>query len=762
MSWRTESIALALLGALAGHAPAASEEQAVLAVVVDGRDDATVERFVIRDGTAWAPEARWRALGLRGTPRSADPARVAITDWPGVRATIDRRTQTLHIDQPPDMTRLHRVGAGAAPAATIDSAPGAVLNYDLLLARSEGAGRSDRAALLDGRAFGAWGRFEQGAILADGGNVRRVRLDTTYTRLDPEALRRLRLGDHIAAALSWTRPLRLAGAQWMSDFSLRPDLVTRPLPGLSGSVTLPSTVDLLVDGVRQLSEPVEPGRFEIRQPPVVSGLGEVSVVTRDALGREVVQTLPFYAAPRQLAPGLAEWSLQAGWVRRGYGVESDDYGDAAFVGSWRRGIDERSTVELHAEGGSGTAMAGVGVLHVRPTLGAFDAHLAASRGDGRSGLLAGFGFERISRGLSMGMAWEQADQDFRDIAAAQGEPSRRRSLRLSAGVPVGRSGGAAVAYVASRSAQDGGTATERRLLTASWSFVPWAGVQAYVGAYRDFGSDTVRGASIHLSLPFGTARSAFASVQRNDGDGALALQASQAALAPGDVGWRVQRDQGLAGSMPTRQVAQIDVLAPSARFEAAAEHAGGRGALRLGARGAVVVIDGITALAPPVTGSVALVEVPGAAGVAVYREHRYAGRTDADGRLVLTDLLAWQPNKLSIEPLDLSEDALPAAVVGTLRPAERGGARLRFDMQRSRSALLVLHDADGRPLPVGAQALLIGGRAATVGHDGQAWLNGLTADNELQVRWQGRELCRLRFGLDMVRAGRAGPLRCEA
>jgi len=47
--------------------------------------------------------------------------------------------------------------------------------------------------------------------------------------------------------------VRLGGAQIATDFSLRPDLVTFPVPIVAGSVAVPSNVDVLVNNVRVLS-----------------------------------------------------------------------------------------------------------------------------------------------------------------------------------------------------------------------------------------------------------------------------------------------------------------------------------------------------------------------------------------------------------------------------------------------------------------------------------------------------------------------------
>ena len=117
---------------------------------------------------------------------------------------------------------------------------------------------------------------------------------------------RYRAGDFINDGLSWTRPVRLGGAQVKSDFALRPDLVTMPLPLVSGTVAVPSTVDVLVNGDRVFSQQVQPGPFQIPQLPVVSGASTISMAVTNALGRQVLQNLAVLRQRRIARAGSAK------------------------------------------------------------------------------------------------------------------------------------------------------------------------------------------------------------------------------------------------------------------------------------------------------------------------------------------------------------------------------------------------------------------------------------------------------------------------
>ena len=100
-------------------------------------------------------------------------------------------------------------------------------------------------------------------------------------------------GDFITGGLAWTRPVHIAGFQVREDFSMRPDLVTFPMPAIRGSAGVPSTVNVLADGNLVASGSVGAGPFEVPQLPVVTGAGNIAMTVTNALGQQVTLTQPF-------------------------------------------------------------------------------------------------------------------------------------------------------------------------------------------------------------------------------------------------------------------------------------------------------------------------------------------------------------------------------------------------------------------------------------------------------------------------------------
>lgn len=118
------------------------------------------------------------------------------------------------------------------------------MNYDVAGTQT-GLGTSTSGAL-DLRIFSPVGIVSLGLLTYTGTTPQRLigvpgvssanrvlRLDTGYTYADLRTLRRYSVGDFITGGLSWTRPVRMGGLQVRSDFSMRPDLITFPLPPLA-------------------------------------------------------------------------------------------------------------------------------------------------------------------------------------------------------------------------------------------------------------------------------------------------------------------------------------------------------------------------------------------------------------------------------------------------------------------------------------------------------------------------------------------------
>ena len=343
-----------------------------LEVFVNGVPTHLVEPFVLSaDRHLLAKPSDLEDIGLK-VPGFPDPLLpIDLASLPDVSYRFDQPAQRIGFKLN-DAARLAHVYDARplglrGPLAEADW--GTIVNYSLFGTSTNRLGTFPKFSGLnttfDARAFGPYGEVTQTGIVGNTvlSNETSLRLDTTYSYSDPNLLLTGRVGDTISGGLVWTRPIRYGGLQIQRDFGLRSDLVTQPLPNISGSAAVPSTVDVFVNSVKTYSQDVAPGPYSITNLPVVSGSGTAHVVVTDATGRSTDTAVPFFTAPTLLARGLSDFSVDAGFARRNYGLLSNDY-DRRPLGSaiGRYGMTDWLTLEGHGEGGAGLVNLGAGAV----------------------------------------------------------------------------------------------------------------------------------------------------------------------------------------------------------------------------------------------------------------------------------------------------------------------------------------------------------------------------------------------------------------
>jgi outer membrane usher protein len=776
--------AAALLAAVLEVAVAsAAERPLVLEVVMNGRTTGQVGEFIDCDGTLYAKPSELRDLGFalpQGIAAGIEP--IPLSSLPNIRARVNEARQTLVVEASDAALRPTELGGGnsvhMAPLSA--SGYGALLNYDLLGTFT--GQRNTGGALLGFRTFSPYGLLESTGlanITPYAGQKNFVRLDTTYTYAEPDDLRRWRAGDVVTGALVWSRAVRLGGGQMTSDFGLRPDLITYPLPVISSSAAVPSTVNVMVNGIRQFSEPVQPGPFAVRTLPVVTGAGEVAVAVQDALGRQTLVTLPFYASTALLKPGLASYSVEAGAVRQNYGLSTDQYSGWAVNGSSRYGLTDWLTVENHGEATDTLALLGAGAAVQVGTLGVVNAAVSGSSGrggmpahaSGNTGGLVSAGFQRVSPSLSFNVSGTFSTDGYRDIAAVNGSPVPKSALNASLGYQLGGWGAIGVAYLKQISrAQPLGslnaqldysiiTNPQVELVTASYS-IPVAGAASfYATGFKDLRNDHSYGVEIGISFALGGATSASIGSSLDSGRSTASVNVAKSALAQNDYGYQLQGSEGAAA----HRLAEGEFLSRWGRVSAGVAQSPGQIAKQAGARGALVLAGGHLFASDQIDDSFAVVNTGNVADVPVLYENRPVGTTDASGRLLVPTLLSYQNNRLTVDTMRLPPDVEVGQTSILVRPPDRSGVAVDFHIRKVQAALLKLQDRNSQPVPLGSVAKVEGAEDQPVGYDGETYVTGLKATNRMEVVLPNGTRCAVQFDYKSVKGDIPviGPLHCQ-
>ncbi|RCX31308.1 outer membrane usher protein [Thioalbus denitrificans] len=693
-----------------------------------------VEVPATADGHLHLWPAHLQEIGLRLDDLPADRY-LDLAGLPGLTYRYDAPNQRLYLDAATARLdrQLQTLGGPETRLWPATVSPGALLNYDIY--GTTGAGARSLAATTELRLFGPQGVLTTTGISRYGGDEDRdyVRLDSAWTWSSQHRLLALTVGDFIGGSLSWSRATRLGGVQLRRSFALQPELITRPLPQFFGEAALPSAVELYVGGLRQYQGEVLPGPFQLDTLPRVSGTGQAQVVITDALGRSRTIAFDYYNEPRLLRRGLSDYSLELGRVRADYGLKSFSYRDGLVgSGSLRYGLTDGVTLEAHAEGGDGLAAGGVGAVAGLGRLGSVNGAYARSssgeEGGGAEGTQLSLGYSWVGGGLAFNYQLARTFDDYRDLAARDGRAPPRRTERALIGYGMGRGGSLSLHYSRLDTLEEG----RFRSLGANYSVGLADGLSLHLGATRELDGEGGYTAFAGISASLGGRRSAGASVNHRQGGNQYSAYLTQSVPPDGGVGWSLQTQQGEA--LESYQ-AEVGYRGDWAELRVGTRSINNSHSAYGSAAGALVLMERDLFTARPVTDGFALVSTGGIAEVPVQLENRPIGRTDARGHYLVTGLNAYQPNRVSIDALQLPAEVQVERTRVTAVPADRSGVTVDFGLRRVRAALLILHDGHGAPIPLGSRVLLdgAGGEPALVGYDGQAYLEGLAPHNTLTV-----------------------------
>ena len=735
-----------------------------LELVVNEQASGQVVPVQLRGGRYWVAASTLRALHVRaeGPPE----ALVAVDGIAGVTLEYDSLAQRLLLMVPPEWLPGQELGgkAGGLWPGAVTASDGFLLNYDLY---ASAVGQADANASLwtEQRLFGPWGVLSNNGVYSrsfqGNGEGTYVRYDTRWTWADPDSVRSFTAGDLITGTLPWGSAARLGGFQVARSFNIRPDIVPYPVPQFAGQAAVPSAVDLFINGYRASQENVQAGPFTLNTMPFINGAGEASVVTTDALGRQVRTSTPFYVANTLLKPGTTDYALAGGWLRQDYGVQNFSYGELAASLAYRRGLTDLFTLETRAEATRGLALAGAGMLASLGGWGVANLSLSHSQTDAAQAQQWNWGYQYNAQRFGISVQQTLRDADFRDLgsfgAAAALGTRRQRNTQINLSASMGNWGAVSLAWFDLQGSD--GQQTQLAALNYARAINSNNFLALYLTHAPQTGDHNLLLQWTAVLDQWGALSTSHTSNPNHQG---YQFQYSRSPPPNGGPGWNLAWAGG-GGQQDFRQ-ASGSWRTPWAQLQAGVYGQGNLNSTWFGAAGSVVVMDGGVFAANRIHDAFALISTSGVEGVQLKFENQLIGQTDKNGHLLVTGVNAYYPSRFEIDTLNLPDYMVALKTEQRLVLPAGAGTLLRFEIAKVLAANITLVDEQGQPLPLGMQVLHTGsGNRAVVGWEGKVYLDGLDTENELLVSGANQPNCRVRFKVEAVGAAvlRLGPLVCS-
>ncbi len=416
------------------------------------------------------------------------------------------------------------------------------------------------------------------------------------------------------------------------------------------------------------------------------------------------------------------------------------------------------TAEVRAEAQRGRNAAGTGIAVLVDELAVVGLAAGYAVSDGESGGHYVASIQRTTAQGGSSVSFEYFDQGYRALGAAGTESRPKDQLVASAGLALGLG----ITQGLSFTRQTTWDGTSFALISANLGIPLPGNVYLSVYASKQMNSDNGLCGGINLIVPLGHGRTLAASSVRDPaGHEINTLQATQSTPAGPGWGW---------------QVAASD--SATQRLQAAATYNGNNGqvtvegnagadanAVRVGANGSLGWTEGLSFASRRIDqGAFAVVHVGDLDGVPVSLSNQVVSTTNNKGLALVTGLLPYQSNQLTINADQLPFDVQIGAVRQTVVPYARSGAVVNFSVKRSRDVLILLSQPGGIPVPPGAHVLVTpGNQEFIVARRGEVYLMDVGDDNRLEVHWKDGG-CTLSLKLPHLPPGaaaaRIGPLTC--
>ncbi len=809
--WQAQAAEYGALPDAPRAAPVVTDATYYLSIVVNGQSDNQVVPVVYRNNAYWV-EAGVLAknhVRLNGQQQGL----VNIASLPQVKAQYVAATQQLILQVPDDWLPKQNVSGdnlmGYTPA---QSSTGLLFNYDAYYSDPYDGQRS-LATWMEQRLFssvgiltntGTW-RYNMEGSPGDVDSTSQdgyIRYDTFWRYTDEKGLVSYQMGDFVSNSLTWSNSARMGGLRISRNFGVRPDLVTYPLLQYSGTAAVPTTVDLFLNGFKASSNNLNSGPFTLTNVPYINGAGEATVVTTDALGRQVSTSVPFYVSNTLLRQGLTDFDLSLGAVRQNYGVDSADYSDAAFSGIYRYGITNYLTISTHGEATQGLALGGIGAdiavghwgtfslsgsqsqaNHAPVTSGEFDTNgnnvfannstqgipdtmgqnstRSATDSDtkAKNGNQYTVGYSYYSTRFSLSALRSSRTPGYQDLTSYTSDTrlSRQADQVTFSTSPFGQSNGTVGIGYYDVEAYD---QSHTRLVNLSYSRSLWGQSSMFLSLNKTL-SENGYSAQLQFIIPLDGGVSVNAGAQRNSaGSYQEQIGASKTTPTDGGLGWNLAYT---GGSDPYQQ-ADATWKSRYSTIQGGIYGQTGEYTHWADLSGSMVFMANDFFLSDKINDAFIVVDTDNYAGVPVMYENQKLGKTDKNGHLLISNVSSYYPAKVDIDTLPLPADVVANRVSASVSVREGSGVVVDFPVKKVLSASIRLNDLQGQPLKLGTLVTEQNSQQTTVvGYDGLVYFTNLQPHNRLSLRQEDNSVCRIGFDLNNNHHSieQVGPLVCQ-
>ncbi|HUI44565.1 MAG TPA: fimbria/pilus outer membrane usher protein [Nitrospirota bacterium] len=545
-----------------------------------------------------------------------------------------------------------------------------------------------------------------------------LRLMSSMTYERPKDLQWITAGDMFASSGDLGSTINIGGIGISKVYQMDPYLIKQPTLNFAGAATLPSQVDIYVDGALVGRQTVQPGQFNLQNLNYYGGSRNVELVIKDPFGNEQRVGYPAYFTSALLKKGFQEYSYDIGFLRQQYGTESNDYGKAAFSAFHRYGASDFWTIGASAEGSDGIYNAGVQTSLLIPQAGVVTVELAGSTGDtSNSGSAVSVSHSYQKDGFGSSLLLTTFTRNYATVGSTTGQPGQVKFVEnIGASYATTTQGSLSLNY--SETAMYNTGSTQVTSATYAYNLSKSLTLSLTTQAVRNNGTDY----QVFVSLNYYPAKDVQYTAQyqsTKDGDSET-LQLQKATPIGEGVGYRgtfSRSDSASAGTTNSfNPFVQYNGHYGSYSLDSYFQKSAGVSSqmYNLTAAGSVVYAGGLFGFSRPVDDSFSIVQVDKLSGVGVMVNSEEIGKTDSAGRIIIPTMRSYNVNQVNLEDKNIPIEYSMSGINANVLPSPWGGSCIDFDIAKVQAvtgSLFIKQAGQMTPLEFYDVTMTVKGRA---------------------------------------------------
>lgn len=600
--------------------------------------------------------------------------------------------------------------ATEVPVKNIDSKliSGAYFNYDVTLTQNDDsnylAGVEELNYFTKNGVYSYSFLFQSEAVTSNFSKIKNdqknynkfTRLETNWTYEDVDKMTNWRVGDSITKPASWSNSSRFAGIQYTTNFSVRPNLITYPLLDFKGKSELPSSIDIFSNSIPIYNAKARMGDFDISNIPIVTGRGDLIVKTQDITGKIETITIPYYASPNLLRPGLSNFSYEAGFQRQNFTIDSNDYKYLVLNTDYMLGINDYLTSGGHFEFLKNDGAIGVTNNLKLDKFGVVGISLASNlKNFGRSQRInCGYTYESEYFDINSNLDWN--NKNYRDVYLYPEKTSSNLNYQLSTSYGDANFGNISINFLTFKANNILRNNKRANIISTTYQKnITRKGFLSFtLGTdLKSKPRNNFAYLSFNLNLDANKSVSLTDSYQNNTHIKQLGVSAP----ITSNMGWGYNAN--LIKAKATNYNVQVNRNGKNNDIGLYLQKNDTETSKQFNIKGGIVSIDRNYYMTRPITGGLALVKVSDLKDVGVYNNNQLIGYTNNQGKVLIPNVTPYVASEVRLDDEKLPLNTEFSDIVLNVAPKTKSAVMVDFDVKIVRSIEMTIFDSNKHFIP---------------------------------------------------------------